>query len=186
MNPTLKAMLELCEMGLAIHWLLPKSKAPVNNGWAAAPVASIATLEATYRPGYNIGFRPGKWSVVEGHEIVVLDIDIRGGLQYANEAYQTADTILGGKFDPHVMTGSGVGRHQYLRVPIGESPAKANTTLRQSDIWIRDGQVCISGTKEAKPAFLIELLSTGKNVALPPSIHPDTGKPYEFLKEFSL
>ena len=186
MNSTLKSALAMREMGFAIHWLLPKTKAPVDNGWPQAPVASIAQLEATYRPGYNVGFRPGKWSVVDGYEIVVLDIDIRGGEFYAGEAYAVADTILGGKYDPHVRTGSGVGRHQYLRIPKGTSPDKAATTLRQSDIWIRDGRPCAPRTKEARPAFLIELLSTRKNVALPPSIHPDTGKPYEWLKGFSL
>ncbi len=137
----------------------------------------------SYRTGYNVGFRPGKWSIVDGHEIVVLDIDIRGGEFYAGEAYVVADTILGGKYEPHVLTGSGVGRHQYLRVPKDTSPDKAATTLRESDIWIRDGKPCAPRTKEARPAYLIELLSTGKNVVLSPSIHPDTGKPYEWLKQ---
>lgn len=186
MNPTLKTALALREMGFAIHWLVPRAKRPIDAGWAAAPVASLATLEASFRDGYNVGFRPGKWSVVDGHEIIVLDIDIRGGKSFAEEAYAVAATVLGGQYDPQVKSGSGVGRHQYLRTPIGTSPDKAATTLRQSDIWVREGQVCSPGTKEAKPAYVVEVLSTGKNVVLPPSIHPDTNKPYEWLKGVSL
>jgi hypothetical protein len=181
MNPTLKTALALREMGFAIHWLRRKEKIPLDAGWSEAPVASLATLESSFREGYNVGFRPGKWSVVDGHEIIVLDIDIRGGKPFAEEAYAVATTVLGGSFDPQVKTGSVVGRHQYLRTPKGTSPDKAATTLRQSDVWLRDGQICSPGTKEGKPAYLIEVLSTGKNVVLPPSIHPDTGRPYEFL-----
>lgn len=186
MNPTLKIALTLREMGFAIHWLRPKEKIPLDAGWSEAPIASIATLETSFRVDYNVGFRPGKWSIVEGKEIIVLDIDIRGGTPFAEEAYAVANSVLGGNFDPQVRTGSGVGRHQYLAVPKYESPDKAATTVRQSDIWIHEGQVCRPGTKEGSPVYLIEVLSTGKNVVLPPSIHPDTGKSYEWMKGVSL
>lgn len=188
MKPNVKKIaLALREMGFAIHWLVPREKRPVESGWADAPVMSISELEQTFRSGYNVGFRPGKWSVVDGHEIVVLDVDIRGGEDFAEEAYAVANSVLGGAFDPQVKSGSGCGRHQYLRMPIGESPPLAATTLRQSDIWVLDGQICRAGTKGARPAYVVELLSTGKNCVLPPSIHPDTGNPYEWLhKEFQL
>lgn len=181
MNQTLKEALALREQGFAIHWLRPKEKSPIDHGWANAPVSSAAALQSSFRDGYNVGFRPGKWSVVDGYEIIVLDIDIRGGPSFAEEAYAVAATILGGSFDPHVKTGSLIGRHQYLRTPIGSAPKKAATTLRQSDIWVRDGRICSPDTKDARPAYVIEVLSTGKNVVLPPSVHPDTGKRYEWL-----
>lgn len=173
--------LALREMGFAVHWLLPGEKRPVERGWANAPIASIAQLEASYRPGYNAGFRPGKWSIVDGKEVVVLDVDVRGGPEFAQEAYAVANTVLDGAFDPHVLSGSQVGRHQYLLLPKGQSPDLAATTLRQSDIGILNGATCSLDTPGALPAYLIEMLSTGKNCVLPPSIHPDTGKPYEWL-----
>ena len=186
MNSILKSALELREMGFAIHWLQPRSKAPLEAAWSAAPVMSIQQLENSYRNNYNVGFRPGKWSVVDGKEVVVLDIDVRGGQAFAAEAYAVAYSVLGGDYAPQVKSGSGYGRHQYLALPKGGAPDKAATTLRQSDVWVRDGKVCSPGTKDAKPAYVIELLSTGKNVVLPPSIHPDSGKPYEWLdKEIS-
>jgi hypothetical protein len=113
-------------------------------------------------------------------EICVIDVDVRGGPAYAKEAHAAAAAMLGSdQFD--VVSGSGVGRHRYVGLPIGESPPKAATTLRQSDIWIdkETGEVCKPGP-DARPAWLIEILSTGKNVVMPPSIHPDTGQPYTF------
>ena len=183
MNTTLKTALTLREMGFAVHWLLPKEKRPVEAGWTEAPIKSISDLKGTYRDGYNVGFRPGKWSVVEGKEVVVLDIDIRGGKAFSEEAYAVAASVLGGAFDPQVRSGSGLGRHQYLGMSIGTSTEMAATTLRESDVWILDGKVCNPNTKAARPAYVVEVLATGKNCVLPPSIHPDSGKPYEWLQK---
>lgn len=185
MNKTLKTALALREMGFAVHWLQPKSKAPLNAGWSDAPVMSKKELESSFRDGYNVGFRPGKYSKVDGKYVLVLDIDVRGGAAFADEAYAVATSVLGGTFDPQVKSGSGYGRHQYVLASSYVAPDSAATTLRESDIWLMNGQFCSAGTKGARPAYVIELLSTGKNVALPPSIHPDTNKPYEWLhKEF--
>jgi hypothetical protein len=181
MNDILKTALVLREMGFAIHWLVPREKRPLEEGWADAPVKTIAQLEQSYAAGYNVGFRPGKCSVVNGKEVVVLDVDIRGGAAFAEEAYAVANSVLGGAFGPQVKSGSGWGRHQYLLTPKGTSPDVSAKTLRESDIWILNGEVCSPNTKGAHPAYVIELLSTGKNCVLPPSIHPDSGKPYQWL-----
>ena len=181
MDEMLKEALRLRKLGFATHWLQPGSKMPVASGWSAAPVMSEKELTKAYVPGHNLGFRAGKWSVVNGKEICVLDVDIRGGAAYAKEAHAAAAAMLKSKqFD--VATGSGVGRHRYLAFPIGQSPTKAATTLRQSDIVIDSvtKEVCQPGAPNARPAWLIEILSTGKNVVLPPSIHPDTRQPYKF------
>jgi len=181
MSDILKTVLGLREMGFAIHWLVPREKRPVEAGWTDAPIMTMSQLEQSYRTGYNLGFRPGKWSVVNGKEIVVLDVDVRGGKAFADEAYSVAKSVLDGAFDPQVKSGSGWGRHQYLFVPKGSSPDCAATTLRESDIGILNGEVCSPNTRGARPAYVIELLSTGKNCVLPPSIHPDSGKPYQWL-----
>lgn len=180
MADLLKEAVRLRELGFAIHWLVPGEKRPIEAGWADAPVMTPDALRQSYRPGYNVGFRPGKWSIVDGREICVLDVDVRGGPAFADEAYSAAAAMLGsGQFD--VISGSGVGRHRFIGFPLGTSPPSAATTLRQSDVSVdRDGRLCPAGEKEARPAWLIELLSTGKNVVLPPSIHPDTGAPYQF------
>lgn len=181
MSEVLTEALRLRALGFAIHWLRPNSKIPVLPGWASAPVMSAAELEHTYRTGLNVGFRAGKWSVVDGREVCVLDVDIKAA-QYAEEAYACANVIMGERFLPDVVTGSGTGRHQYLRFPIGTSPDKAATTLRHSDVWVREGRLCEPHSKDSRPAWTIELLSTGKNVVMPPSIHPDTNNPYQWRK----
>ena len=183
MDEMLKEALRLRKLGFAVHWLRERSKAPVLSGWSNAPVMTEADLKASYRSDMNVGFRPGQWSVVNGQEICALDVDIRGGPAYAAEAYAAARSMLGDDtFD--VMTGSGVGRHRFVKFPLGGSPEKSATTLRQSDIWVHKetGRVCKPGTDGGRPAWLIEILSTGKNVVLPPSIHPDTGQPYKFIE----
>lgn len=109
-NDILKTALALREMGFAIHWLVPGEKRPIEAGWADAPIASIGELEKNYRNGYNVGFRPGKYSVVDGKEVIVLDIDVRGGGAFAGEAYAVATSVLGGAYNPQVQSGSGWGK----------------------------------------------------------------------------
>jgi len=184
MDDMLNEALRLRKLGFAIHWLRPSSKIPVSSGWADAPVMDATALKASYQPGFNIGFRPGKWSVVNGKEICVLDVDIRGGARYAEEAYAAAAAMMRDQRFT-VISGSDVGRHRYLGFNKGTSPPKAATTLRQSDIWVNKDtkEICASTDEGARPAWLIEILSTGKNVVMPPSIHPDTGHPYKFDSE---
>lgn len=181
MDDVLKEALRLSAMGFAVHWLRPRSKIPASSAWSDLPVMSADELKQTYRPGFNLGFRPGKWSVVGGKEICVLDIDIRGGPNFAEEAYAAAGSVLSAKLVPHVISGSQIGRHQYLAFPIGTSPDCAATTLRQSDVFATaDGRICPKDREGAKPAWVVEILSTGKQVVVPPSIHPDTNKPYQW------
>lgn len=181
MDEMLKEALRLRKLGFAVHWLRPQSKAPISDSWSTSPILDVDALISTYRSGFNLGFRPGKWTVVKGKEICVLDVDIRGGELYAEEAYAAATAMMRErKFT--VISGSDVGRHRYLGFNKGSSPSKAATTLRQSDVWIKrdDHSICSADDPKACPAWLIELLSTGKNVVMPPSIHPDTGHPYRF------
>jgi hypothetical protein len=184
MDDVLAEALRLRALGFAIHWLRAREKAPFANGWASAPIASVTELAETYRRGYNVGFRPGEFSIVDGGEIVVLDVDVRGGQAFADEAYAAAKSIMGGDFLPNVASGSGAGRHQYMKFKRGTSPKHAATVIRQADIWVsREGQLGRTRGEGAKPAWMIELLSTGKNVVLPPSIHPDTGAPYTWIRK---
>ncbi|MFO1413362.1 MAG: bifunctional DNA primase/polymerase [Burkholderiales bacterium] len=182
METALETALRLCALGFAVQWLAPSTKAPIATGWSEAPVMTPDGLRASYRPGFNVGFRAGSWSVVDNGEICVLDIDVRGGARFEQEALAAARVLMGPHFEPTVRTGSGFGLHQYLRFPIGASPPTAATLLRQADVWVTgDGALRPPMSRDARPAWQIELLSTGKNVVLPPSIHPDTLQPYVWL-----
>ena len=50
MAGVLAEALRLRKLGLAVHWLAPKSKAPIANGWATAPVMTEAQLRARLTP----------------------------------------------------------------------------------------------------------------------------------------
>jgi Bifunctional DNA primase/polymerase, N-terminal/Protein of unknown function (DUF3987) len=182
----LDAAIELCASGFAVHWVRPRSKAPVEAGWSTATVPTANELTASYRTGNNVGFRAGTWSTVDGSAICVLDVDVRGGAKYQNEALAAAEAVYGGPIEYDVVSGSGHGRHKYLRFPPGQVPNKAAMALMTSEVYVLpSGTVCKKSDKGAKPAWMVELLSTGKNVVAPPSIHPDTGKPYVALRDLS-
>jgi hypothetical protein len=183
MDDTLKTALEMRSVGFAMHYLRPRTKVPLLSGWSEAPVMSEQQLIDNYQPGYNIGFRAGKWSLVDNREVVVLDVDIKGNAADAAEAYREVDRLLGMAVDYTVQSGSGAGRHLYLFMPVGTSPATAATTLSRSPVWVAEGGRLrqASAAPGYKPAWTVELLSTGKNVAAPTSIHPDTGNPYTWL-----
>jgi len=177
----LETAFRLCKLGFAVHWLRLRSKAPVEAGWPDIPVKTAEELMRSHQPAFNLGFRAGAPSIVDGLALVVLDVDIKHP-DFAEEAYAAAKSLMGGSFRPTVILGSGVGRHQFLRVPLEKAPNKAALTLRSADVAVLNDEPRIVrlGTPKSKPVWTIELLSTGKNVVLPPSIHPDTGRQYEW------
>lgn len=163
--------------GFALHWLHPRSKRPIGEGWADAPVASLDDLRKSYVSGNNLGVRLGEPSLLEsGLYLHVLDIDIRVA-DLADEAWDAVAKLfpdLDINTLPCVISGSGgESRHLYF------STAKP----------FRSKKLAVSEGKHRTPKggwtydWEIELFGTGKQVALPPSIHPDTRKPYTWLRE---
>jgi predicted P-loop ATPase len=169
--------------GFACHWLRERSKAPVDQGWSSAPVASEDALRASYRRGYNVGVRLGEPSQVAGGYLYLIDADIRD-TECADEARETLRDLLGVDPDtlPTVASGSGgESRHYYFvsdrpfhsrRLAVSGEKIRRFDKTRGKEVW--------SYTWE------LELFGTNKHVAMPPSIHPDTGKPYVWLREFDL
>jgi hypothetical protein len=170
----------LVTAGFAVHLLHPKSKRPIGNDWSEKPVASIALLRKTYKAGMNVGVRLGKWSKVGDLFLHVVDLDIRNP-DLADEARERL-TELFGKWEkyPIVISGSGgSSRHVYFLTDKPFSSKKLAHSKTFSMVWEEARQ------KEVKKwDWEIELFGTGKQVAMPPSIHPDTGKPYRWLAEF--
>lgn len=164
--------------GFAVHWLWPKEKRPIGERWSEASVATFADLRASYRPGNNVGVRLGEPSKVDsGGYLHAIDMDIRTS-EAAEEAWAALRTLLPGinlNDMPCVQSGSGgESRHLYF---ITDKP------FRSKRLWTSEGK-----HRNAKGGWSydaeIELFGTGKQVACPPSIHPDSGKPYIWLREF--
>lgn len=168
----------LVEAGFALHWLLPKSKRPVDEGWSRASRATLAGLTAAHQPKYNLGVRLGNPSELScGGYLHAIDLDIRID-ELTDEATTQLGKLLRGvdlSTLPIVISGSGgKSRHIYFvtdRPFYSKKLSVSEGKHRGADgKWHYDWE--------------IELFGTGKQVVLPPSIHPDTGKPYAWLREF--
>lgn len=172
---------DLAGAGFAVHWLHPRSKRPIGDNWSDAPVATTEQLGSTYQRGNNLGVRLGEPSVVADGFLHVLDMDIRIA-DLADEAWDALRELFPDvDLDalPCVASGSGgESRHLYL---IADKAFRSKTLAHSEGKHRRtkpDGSFTWSWDWE------IELFGTGKQVVLPPSIHPDTRQPYRWLREF--
>jgi hypothetical protein len=139
-------------------------------------------LKATYRSGNNLGVRLGEWSVVGGAFLHIVDVDIRK-TELKAEAFAKLREVfpeLDVEAVPSVISGSGgESRHYYLL----SDKAFPSRKFAHSDgfqmVWDEQRQRNVK-----KWDWELHLLGTGGQAAIPPSIHPDTGLPYRWEREF--
>jgi predicted P-loop ATPase len=164
----------LIQAGFAVLLLKRKTKIPLDLKWTSLPVETYRELERRY-DGHNLGVRLGEPSEIAGQFLHCIDIDIRDD-RAIDEALKTARRYLPNiEKMPTVMTGSGgESRHVYF---VSDKAFKSRKLAHSKDK--------ITG-QDDKPhwAWEIELFGTGKQVVIPPSIHPDTGKPYRWSRPF--
>jgi predicted P-loop ATPase len=177
-SATLAAIGPFREAGFALHWLHPREKRPIGNRWSEAPVLSLSALRATHARGNNLGVRLGEPSALEaGVYLHVFDIDIRIP-DLKDEAWEAMAALLP-EVDieslPCVASGSGgESRHLYF---VSDKPfGSRKLALSEGKHRSEDGKWHYD--------WEIELFGTGKQVAMPPSIHPITGKSYSWVREF--
>lgn len=178
LNPAKRLLRE----GAAVHWLRPESKAPVSDGWSSAPRHTLESLERSYRDGYNLGVRLGRPSKVDPDRdtfLYVLDLDVKGDDADADEAFAALTKILPTwKKFPFVESGrGGYSQHIYF-VSDDDMPSKK---LAHSDRKVKWTDA--DGKEHNSWAWEIERFGTGKQVACPPSIHPETGNAYKWGRE---
>ena len=181
LNDILTSCDPLIEAGAALHWLRPKSKAPADEEWSTLPVADRATLSQKFVQGQNIGIRLGRFSKTAAGYIHVIDVDIRDPEQ-ADDAWDAFRDGLGLNPDnfPMVVSGSGgESRHVYV---LTEKPLKSGKIAKSEGFsLVFDPKL---GREVKKHDWEVDFFGTGKQVVVPPSIHPDTGQPYRWLREF--
>lgn len=165
----------LVEGGFAVHWLREKSKAPFTDAWSTEPVYAWDDLKGRYRDGYNVGVRLGEPSKVGGLFLQVIDLDIRD-IHRADEAYRALAEILPESPSlPTVISGSGgLSRHFYFLSALPFRSKKLAHSVTNH----------VDAKGKTHWDWEIELFGTGKQVAIPPSIHPDTGLPYVWERAF--
>lgn len=163
------------DLGLSVIRLKVKSKAPVNANWPERPFEDYETLQSRFKAGENVGLRLGKHSkLVNGDYVYVLDIDFDTDDEAAiEECYKALDKLLPDwESYPWVRSGSGgKARHIYLT---------SSAVLPSRKIVHSQNFVVVNGKR--KREWQIDLYGTGKQVVIPPSIHPDTGREYEWKK----
>lgn len=178
---TLSAIKPLREAGFAPQWLHPRQKRPIGDGWQDVPVASLDELLRSHRPGNNLGVRLGEPSLTPSGYLHAIDVDIRLP-DLAEEAWAKLRALLGDVIDtlPRVVSGSGgESRHLYFvserpffgkKLAVSEGKHRRLDPTKGREVWSYDWE--------------IELFGTGKQVAMPPSIHPDTGLAYTWERPF--
>lgn len=183
----LEAIAPLREAGFALHWLHPRQKRPIGDDWQNRPVPTLEQLRSSHRAGNNIGVRLGEPSkMASGGFLHVIDADIRVA-DLAEEAWDALRALLPGlQLDslPSVISGSGgASRHLYL---VSDKPFFSKRLLVSEGKHRRERLDSKTGEKKQVWSYdwEIELFGTGKQVALPPSIHPDSGQPYIWEQEF--
>jgi predicted P-loop ATPase len=166
--------------GFSVHWLRRQSKAPLEDSWSSIQRKTLDQLQASYADGLNVGVRLGEWSKIGGGYLHVIDLDVRKD-ELAEEALARLGELLPGyKTAPFVISGSGgASRHFYFVTNKSFSSRKLARSEGFSMVF--DPK---KGRAVKKHDWEIELFGTGKQVAMPPSVHPDTGAEYAWGREF--
>lgn len=171
----------LLQAGAALHWLKPNSKAPAEDEWSTAPRYSEAELRQSYREGRNIGIRLGEPSRTALGYIQVIDLDVRKP-EYEQIARENLLKLLPQADSlPFVRSGSGgASKHLYF---LSKNAIKSKKLIKSEGFdLVFDPKV---GREVKKSHWEIDLFGTGKQVVLPPSIHPNSGKPYTWGRRFA-
>lgn len=198
MSLTLREAKRLYDLGFAVHWLHPKSKRPVESGWTSGPRKDWDYLKLTYMDGLNVGTRLGTPSNLGSGYLAVVDVDVKSTEDHhRREALFAARDVLKGQECPVVKSGRGNGsRHFYCltAAPFKTfNPAVSKDIVKvhmpskkpsKKEVETLTAEEITAGTRLSH-AWEISLYSDGRQVVLPPSIHPDTGEQYHWFKHLT-
>lgn len=185
--------------GFTLVWLRPNSKAPVNAGWTKAPRQDFDSFKAEYRKGYNVGVRLGKISTINKDRVLaVLDLDVKGTKPEHQEEARSKlfELFPEARTSPVVISGRGNGSAHYY-VLLTESLSGNERKGASSEI-VKVKMPSVKPSKKElekltaeeleagwrlRPAWEISLLCEGRQVVLPGSVHPDSGRCYAWGSE---
>ena len=132
-NAYLVTARDLIDRGLSPIWL--RGKRPFENEWQRIENKIALELEQSYKSGYNIGIRCGKWSCPKaGHGLVLDDVDVYD-CEYAQAAYDKLDEITGRATGANVNSGSmNGGRHYWYACPLNTLPKPTPKHIAKSHL----------------------------------------------------
>ncbi len=194
----LREAARLYTMGMGVHWIKPNSKAPVDSGWADGTRQDMKYLTGSYREGYGLGVRLGAASKFpDGTFLANLDVDIKSPIaKHRHEALAFVQKKFPGLWNkcPAVTTGYGLryffrtvqplpskrlaGSPDIIVVFMPSAPISKDQEKARDTGLITQSQ--LDKGFRVRSAWEVEFMSAGKQVVLPPSIHPDTKKPYQW------
>lgn len=163
----------LHDKGFSLIYLHPKDKRPIGKDWTTKPSKTWEELKRTFKPENNLGVRLGAHSKIGKNYLACIDVDVVDP-NYRKAAIKKMREITKGETFPEVRSGSGNGsRHLYC---VTSEPFKMITVAKEFSKTEVD--------EKGKPLKLWEICiySTGRQMVLPPSIHP-SGAAYTWMSE---
>ncbi len=183
----------LYDMGFSVIALRPKSKAPVENGWTKGPRKKWEEFIRTFNKAGNIGVRLGSATKFEdGTYLAVIDCDVKSKEKKDVREMEAKLGELLQRTPVVVMSGRGnSSRHVYIRTRSPVSPKRFGQAPKKVKVHMPSVQPTkfelenlsegeIKKGFRLRPAWEISIMGTGQQVVLPPSVHPDTLKSYEW------
>lgn len=187
-------------LGFGVHWTKRKNnKLPVEMDWANGTRQKFSELKSSYKNGYGLGVRLGKASKLKDDTYLVnIDVDIKAGTAEARkEALEKLDSLFPGlrKNAPAIKTGTGI---RFLAktdkpcpfISLAKSTDKCKykveerTEARAIPDYVTKGLVSLEDFKAGwrlRPSWEIDLMGNKRQAVFPPSIHPETKKPYKWI-----
>lgn len=184
-------------LGFGVHWIRPNSKAPVNAGWTTGPREELPKLIKSYQKGYGLGTRLGAASKVGKYYLAALDVDVKGlEKRHKQQARAWVEENFPGLLDSTAVTLSGRGNgsmHVWVLVEEPYGPRKLTSSSEHVEVYMPSivpskKDIEILGKKKTdagyrhRPAWEIDFMGEGRQVVLPPSVHPDSGKEYKWQR----
>ncbi len=189
---------ELHSRGFALIWLHPRTKAPIGLGWTKKEKLSFDDLKKHYVKGNNVGVRLGNISKVDGGFLAVIDLDVKGSKpEHRKEAEEKLLKLYpeAAKTAPVVHSGRGNGSAHYY-VILSEATSGQERKAQSSEI-VKVKMPSVDPSKRElekltpeeltqgvrlRAAWEISVMSEGRQVVLPGSVHPDTGRNYQWAE----
>lgn len=171
----------LWEAGFALIALVPLSKRPVQRGWTKLPRGTFEEFSQRYENiTGNVGVRLGRVSDAgDGTCLVAFDVDVKATGEAGNEAKRLAvaelDRVFAGWAGSLICeSGRGGGSfHVYAWIPVAALPASCLVARSKTKVQVGDKML---------PAWEVSFMAEGRQVVLPPSVHPDTGRAYAWAE----
>lgn len=186
----------LHSLGFAVHWLHARSKRPIESGWTSGPRKEWTYLAETYTADLNLGVRLGTPSRIGGGYLAVVDVDVKStDPRHLEEALASVRNLLGQALCPVVRSGRGNGSRHYYCLTVRPfktyNPAQSREIVKvhqpskrpsKKELSELSEEEILAGTRLSH-AWEISLYSDGRQVVLPPSVHPDSGELYRWSRK---